>query len=525
MWTWYDTSMKIRILVAVLAVSCFLGIAVPTHASAQESIRKFDTKTTITRSNTANITETIVYDFGTTSRHGIYRDIPIDYTDGHLNYYLNFSLGSVSDETGNRQQTETSTVNGNKRIRIGDPDRTITGIHTYVITYTLSPIIIDKSGTPFLNLDVVGEGWQVPIYDISAQVLLEDGSSLSDITWYGGVNQSSSAASYAAPSLPAYSGVTINASLPASYLNAPYLKPNTLRSEDVASMVVATLVGVVVGSLTLAVVIVFILRAARTRARRKAQIVVAQYEPPAGTTPAHIGFLQDDAATNREITATIIDWAVAGYIKIEYIPKKGLFSSTDYRLVQTGASTRMSPAETELYNAIFSEADELSGALLSKLPKASVASAATSFKSSLKADLSSKGYYDKDGNILNIGELTDEGAKQWALVDGFKLYLSVVEKDRLKFTDAPKKTPERFSKLLPYAIALGVEKEWAKQFEGIDLAQATNWYSGNLATFSAVALVSDLGSSFASTVASNSSVTSSGGSSGGGFGGGGGGSW
>lgn len=123
------------------------------------------------------------------------------------------------------------------------------------------------------------------------------------------------------------------------------------------------------------------------------------------------------------------------------------------------------------------------------------------------------------------GTLTEEGAKQWALVDGFKLYLSVVEKDRLKFSDAPDKTPERFNALLPYAIALGVEKEWAKQFEGIDLTESTTWYSGNLAAFSAVALASDLGSSFATTVSSNSSVSSSGGSSGGGFGGGGGGSW
>jgi len=78
---------------------------------------------------------------------------------------------------------------------------------------------------------------------------------------------------------------------------------------------------------------------------------------------------------------------------------------------------------------------------------------------------------------------------------------------------------------LPYAIALGVEKQWSKQFAGIDLTSSTNWYNGNVATFSAVALASDLGGIFASTISSNSSVSSSGGSSGGGFGGGGGGSW
>ena len=517
--------MKIRLLLAVLSLAFICGLALPANASAQESIRRFDTKTTITRDNKASVVETIVYDFGSASRHGIYRDIPIDYTDGTLNYYINFSLGSVLDENGKDQQTETSTENGNKRIRIGDPDRTITGVHTYVISYTLYPIVTEKSGVGFLNLDVIGEGWQVPISDISASVVLEDGSALEDVTWYGADNQATSPGTFAADSLPSYSGVTINATLPEGFLNAPYLKPNTPRSEDVASMIAAIVIGGVVGSLTLTVIIVLIVRAARTRARRKAQIVVAQYEPPAGMTPSHIGFLQDDAATNREITATIIDWAVAGYIKIEYVPKKGLFSFTDYRLVQTGAPIRMNTAETSLYNAIFEDSHGEFSILLSQISKASVASAAASFKASLKADLSSKGYYDKDGNILDIGELTEVGAKQWALVDGFKLYLSVVEKDRLKFSDAPDKTPERFNALLPYAIALGVEKDWAKQFEGIDIAPATNWYVGNLAAFSAVSLASDLGTGFANTVSTNSSVSSSGGSSGGGFGGGGGGSW
>lgn len=121
--------------------------------------------------------------------------------------------------------------------------------------------------------------------------------------------------------------------------------------------------------------------------------------------------------------------------------------------------------------------------------------------------------------------MTDTGAKQWAKVEGFQLYMSVAEKDRLKFSDAPDKTPERFNKLLPFAVALGVEKDWAKQFEGIDVSQSTNWYVGNMAAFSAVNLASDIGTSFASTVSSNSSVSSSGGSAGGGVGGGGGGSW
>jgi uncharacterized membrane protein len=263
-------------------------------------------------------------------------------------------------------------------------------------------------------------------------------------------------------------------------------------------------------------------RAIRTHLRRKHQTVIAEYEPPDNLSPAHIGLLEDDRAENREITATVIDWAVRGYIKIAYIEKKGLFGSKDYELIKLKPTDGLSTDEISLFNAFFSKGDQIK---LSNLDKAAVATQASLFKSALKHSLTNRGYYQKDGQIFMRGTLTEEGAKEWAHVDGFRLYLSVVEKDRLKFSDAPERTPERFSKLLPYAIALGVEKQWAKQFEGIDLTESTGWYSGNLAAFSAVALASDLGSSFASTVSSNTSVSSGGGSSGGGFGGGGGGSW
>jgi hypothetical protein len=113
-------------------------------------------------------------------------------------------------------------------------------------------------------------------------------------------------------------------------------------------------------------------------------------------------------------------------------------------------------------------------------------------------------------------------------IEGFKLFLSVTEKERLKFHNAPVKKPELFEKFLPYAMVLKVEKEWAKQFEGI-YTKPPSWYQGNWNTFSVGYLASSLNSfssSASSTIATSPASSSgfSGGSSGGGFGGGGGGS-
>jgi uncharacterized membrane protein len=119
---------------------------------------------------------------------------------------------------------------------------------------------------------------------------------------------------------------------------------------------------------------------------------------------------------------------------------------------------------------------------------------------------------------------------------GLKKYLSVAEKDRLKFHNAPDKNPQRFEKLLPYAMVLGVEKEWAEQFKDI-YKQNPNWYedrTGSPVAFNSLIFVNSLNSFSSeanSSLYSNPSSGASGGSgfsgggSGGGFGGGGGGSW
>jgi uncharacterized membrane protein len=128
---------------------------------------------------------------------------------------------------------------------------------------------------------------------------------------------------------------------------------------------------------------------------------------------------------------------------------------------------------------------------------------------------------------------TEKGAEMKEYILGFKDYLSVVEKDRLKFANAPEKKPDRFEKLLPYAMVLGVEKEWAQQFEGI-YNQQPSWYSDSgHPLFTAYLLSNSLGdfrSSVGTAMAAGSRASSGGsgfggGFSGGGFGGGGGGSW
>lgn len=136
---------------------------------------------------------------------------------------------------------------------------------------------------------------------------------------------------------------------------------------------------------------------------------------------------------------------------------------------------------------------------------------------------------------------TVHGRKVMDEIEGFKMYLETAEKERLNFRGEPEMSVARFEAILPYAMALGVEKPWSERFEN-DLARhavkdadthyAPRWYHGGAlgggrlaATLGGVASGLSAAMVSAQPASSSGSGFSGGGSSGGGGGGGGGGGW
>jgi uncharacterized membrane protein YgcG len=132
-----------------------------------------------------------------------------------------------------------------------------------------------------------------------------------------------------------------------------------------------------------------------------------------------------------------------------------------------------------------------------------------------------------------LKQYTQNGIRLVEKINGFKLFLSVTEKDRMNFHNPPERTPELFERYLPYALALGVENKWAEQFADVfrDKDMMNNhplWCSSSIYS---TAFISDFSSSFSGSISASATAPGShsggggGGSSGGGGGGGGGGGW
>jgi uncharacterized membrane protein len=265
---------------------------------------------------------------------------------------------------------------------------------------------------------------------------------------------------------------------------------------------------------------------------------------------------------------------VKGYIKINQDSGPGLFRKSQYSLIRLKPTTEGLPAsEARVLNAVMGTDQTVK--LSSLKGRSSLATELQQVRSQIGKDLKTRGYYlysptglirarwilpavglfalgfslmsaltsttigivaGAAALVLGIiswrvagmhSEPTATGAAAWAKVEGFKLFLNVAEKDRLAFHNPPERTPELFSKLLPYAVALKVEKAWARQFAGIDVAPAVaGWYAGAaLSNFSADSFTSDFSSNFGGAVSSNFAGSSGTGGAGGGGGGGGGGGW
>jgi uncharacterized membrane protein YgcG len=323
--------------------------------------------------------------------------------------------------------------------------------------------------------------------------------------------------------------------------------------------------------------------------------IAPQWRAPDGLRPGPAGALVDQRADMDDVIATVLDLAVRGWIQIREVPPK-LFDadslpgkilgalgldSRDWELVRLGKDVaELEPFELKVLEGILDGKDSRR---LSDL-KHEFYKELSGIKKEIYDDLVKRKLFPRSpqttrtiwlvmGLLLTIGGVAlgmiGVAAGFWALMPAFVLsgiqvitfgmhmpkmtpagavfrrhlegleeYIRRAEKAEMEFKDAPAKTPELFSELLPYAVALDVSDLWVDQFRGI-LTQPPGWYAGtwtgsgpgggwNMAGFSEA--LGDFHSAASSTLqsapgGSSGSGSGGGGSVGGGGGGGGGGSW
>jgi uncharacterized membrane protein len=299
-----------------------------------------------------------------------------------------------------------------------------------------------------------------------------------------------------------------------------------------------------------------------------------QYEPVDGTSPAELGTLVDHVAHMPDITATLVDLAVRGFIRIEEVTESRLFGlskSTDYiiHIIRKRSEwITLKPHEQRYLEALSKVApddgyvvkvSDLKDKFYKSLPK---------IRDAIYETLVSSGYYLERPDqvkakwiglavgiavvgggltllsasrmwtvispvaliaatalstiiVFVFGVLmparTESGARAREATLGFKEFLSRVESERYRKMIT---SPEMFERYLPFAMAFGVGEKWAKAFEGI-YREPPTWYVGGTGHFNAINFASSIDNMSSAAASSMSSSPSSSGSGGGGSVGGG----
>jgi hypothetical protein len=143
-----------------------LPVPPPSPVPTGEHTRSFDVHTRVRSDGSARIRETIVQDFGFISRHGIEREIPL--RDGLRENRISNIVVAASEGTPD----DVSIINSPDTItiRIGDPDRTITGVHAYRVAYDLDGLTSSRDGRTALAVDAIS-AWRQPIDTLRYEVV------------------------------------------------------------------------------------------------------------------------------------------------------------------------------------------------------------------------------------------------------------------------------------------------------------------------------------------------------------------
>jgi uncharacterized membrane protein YgcG len=565
---------------------CFLTVLaclIASPAFARElKIQKFNAEIIVEPDSSLGVTETIEANF-IGAWHGLYRTIPVEYvTPQGFNYSLFVKLESAKDDLGRTLKVETSRQGHYLKWKIYVDDATDV-VRTITLDYRV------KNGLKFfedhdeLYWNVTGDEWDVPVEDASAHISLPQGVTGIRATDYTGArgsraqnaeittNETSVDVSMLRP-LGFHEGLTVVVGWDKGAVSEP-------GTGDLINQFLASNWPLFFPVLVFA--FMYWLWYTRGRDPRVGPVAV-QYAPPNGLSPAEAGTLVDNDAAMRDITSTIVDLAVRGYITIEELQKSSLLhliENKDYvfhlkkppkewaglkghelvllaALFANGLITdvALSSLENRFYtnlpqikNSIFDELMEhgyfqhrpdyvrstfvgggvVMGVLFFFLGNAIAQKLGMAPASFLIAGVLSGGIIVGFGWFMSARTLA--GVKALAGVLGFEDFLSRVESDQLHRVG---ETPQTFEKFLPFAMALGVEKKWVGAFQNI-YSQPPSWYQGGYynGAFHPLMFVSSLD---AMTSRANSVLASAprssggsgfggGGSSGGGFGGGGGG--
>jgi uncharacterized membrane protein YgcG len=562
-------------------IVCLLFI--PALSPGDERILSYHSDILVKQDGWIEVTETIrVRAEGMQIRRGIFRDYPTRYKDRFGNDVQVIYEPRTVLRNDAREEFRSEKRGNGIRTYFGRSDVLLQhGVHTYTYSYDAGRMLGFFEEFDELYWNVTGNGWAFPIDQISATVSFEfavpPGTHGID-AYTGGLNENGKAfdaaidanglAQFATTmSQAAGKGMTIAVSWPKGLVVEPG------GAQKLGWLLIDNLNLLIALAGLLAILGYYIPVWKNFGRDPEPGVVFTRYEPPDGFSPASLRYIEKMGYDDAAMTAAVVSLAVKGYLRID---KDADDLHTLRRKVPGDSSQKLATGERELHDALFADGDNV---ILDDKYHTLLGNARADHHISLKRDY--KNRYFRTNGALNLPPVlvmivsslvalrvasgptffvfgtialellsiivfaiilkrpTPVGRRLLDEMSGFREYLEIAEKDDMNLRNPPERTPQLFEQYLPFALALGVEQQWAERFAAIfanlegpnKTAYQPAWYSGSWNTLDLSTNTSNLSSGLGSAISSSvtapgsSSGSGGGGFSGGGGGGGGGGGW
>lgn len=535
-------------------------------------IKSFNSEIFLNQNGKVKIIETIVADFTNEFHRGLQRDIPAIYVN---DYNSRIKFISATNENNNSWNNEVDESNGWLSVKMYTNDYSdLKSEATFKITYEAENVISFFEDYDEFYWNVNGTYWPITNKSTTAKIHLPENVEKSKIeltclTGFYGESEDNCDYEYedektiifsATNEFDRYEGLTIGVKLPPNTIS----KPSKFQ-EAIWFLMDNKLIPLPI--VTFLIMLALWLKYGRDEKTIK-NTIVPHYTPPKGLLPSESGTIIDETVNPADITATIIDHAIKGEIKITDLGNedfelelikpyeitkdfeskilKGVF---DYN--KKGEKKKISELRNKFYTHLYGIHTALNQELIQngyfkKSPQSIRATyyslgGAIAFLSFALIGFSTPANFLSaiiTGIIIMIfgrfmPSKTQKGTETYYQLKGLYEYIDTAEKDRMKFQENHKIL---FEKLLPYAMAFGLVKKWAAAFDGI-LATPPKWFVSstnqfnfihfsnalnNFSSHTSTYLNSQPGGKGGSGGWSGGSSFGGGGFSGGGFGGGGG---
>ncbi len=371
----------------ILFLFSSLFISLTKVAWAQETgwdVESLDSQINILENGKVSINETINVDYKSLPHHGIYRDLIFkkDSTDSKK-HYISYEIDQVLMDGVSVPYTKSYT-NDFFELKIGDPSKTISGIHTYKLVYIATGALGGFSDHDELYWNVTGNYWTIPILNSKASVNLpKDG--ILNLTCYQGISASTtpcfssiegknSAIFQTTQSLNSGEGLTLVVGFTKGLVPILEGNPPPAFSLDPIDVLVFSLISLI----TFFVMFYLWWKKGRDSWFNRRYIddprttdevkpigghdtIVVEYDPPEKLRPGEMGQILFEDFRATSLTATFVDLAARGYLQIKEEEKGLILKTKDYTFVKQNKNwDDVLPYERDFLEGIFANLDFVS---------------------------------------------------------------------------------------------------------------------------------------------------------------------